>query len=113
MQVNKSFWRNAICACLPILFSLITPAALSQSYLSELPGGVVPNQAVACAVAKVYLSEVYGKANIESQLPLVATLQGKVWTVKGTFNRKHSVGGVAEIDIAREDGRVLRLIHTM
>ena len=44
---------------------LATAAAFAQSYLTELPEGIVPSQDVACAVAKVYLSEVYGKAQIE------------------------------------------------
>lgn len=61
----------------------------------------------------VYLTAVYDKAQIESELPLVVSLKDKVWTVKGSFSRKHSVGGVAEIDLAQQDGRVLRLTHSM
>lgn len=74
---------------------------------------MVPNEAVAREVAKVYLTAVYGQAQIESQLPLIVSLKDRVWTVNGSFNRKHSMGGVAEIELAQQDGRVLRLTHSM
>ena len=113
MQMSIFLLRHLLCASILVATSLLAINALAQTHSYTPPGGMVPNEAVARAVAKVYLTAVYGQAEIESQLPLIVSLKDKVWTIKGSFNKKHSVGGVAEIDLAQQDGRVLRLTHSM
>jgi hypothetical protein len=46
---------------------------------------VVPNQAVAIALAKDVLVPVTGKEMVNSQEPFTATLQDGIWIVSGTF----------------------------
>lgn len=113
MQMSASSWLVAARVC-PLFFAgLVAMTALAQTHSYTPSGGMIPNETVAHDVARVYLTAAYGKARIESQLPLVVGFKDKVWTVKGSFNRMHSVGGVAEIDLAQQDGRVLRLTHSM
>lgn len=113
MQIRTSFRRYATRASVLFVASVVMTTALAQPHSYPPPGGMIPNEIVAREVAKVYLVAVYGKAQIESEFPLVVSLKDKVWTVQGSFNRKHSAGGVAEIDLAQQDGRVLRLTHSM
>lgn len=113
MQMRTSLCRRGVCASVLAVVSLVTPSAMTQTHSYTPPGGMIPNEVVAREVAKVYLTAVYGKAQIKSQLPLLVSHKDKVWTVKGSFNRQHSVGGVAEIDLAQQDGKVLRLTHSM
>jgi hypothetical protein len=40
-----------------------------------------------------------------------ANLNGDVWTVTGKVLPPETIGGVAEADIAKRDGRILRVIH--
>lgn len=113
MPVNWSSWRFVANACMLLTVGSAIPGAYAQTHSYEPPDGVIPNETVALDIAKVYLTTVYGKAQIESELPLVASLKDKVWTVRGSFKKKYSVGGVAEIDLSQQDGRVLRLTHSM
>lgn len=103
----------AACAMTFAVLALQPANASSEAHSYAPPEGVIANEIVARAIAMIYLSEVYGKAQIQSQLPLLVSRKGDVWTIKGSFNIKHSVGGVAEIDLAQQDGRVLRLTHSM
>lgn len=78
------------------------------------PDGVIRDGLVAAKVAEIYLTSVYGKDQIEKQRPLVADLSGGIWTIRGTPPSKgRSFGGVAEIEIAKTDGRVLRMSHSL
>jgi len=74
------------------------------------PQGMVPDSATAIRIAEAVLTPIYGARNIDRQRPLVARVQGDVWSVVGSLPTG-AVGGVAEIEISRVDGRILRLIH--
>jgi len=95
------------------VLTLQSANASTEAHSYSPPDGVIANEVVAREIAMIYLSAVYGKAQIQSQLPLLVSRKGDVWTIKGSFNRRRSVGGVAEIDLAQQDGRVLRLTHSM
>ena len=74
------------------------------------PAGYVPDAATAIKIAVAVWEPIYGRKQIQGQKPFHATLRGGVWTVHGSLP-PNTVGGVAEADISKRDGRVLRVIH--
>jgi hypothetical protein len=80
------------------------------------PNGDVPDEATAVKIAEAVLTPIYGRKVVETERPFHATLKGEVWSVSGTLHcstgkSNDCLGGVAEIDIAKRDGRVLRVSH--
>ena len=74
------------------------------------PAGYVPDAATAIKIALAVWEPIYGRKQIRRQRPIVATLQNGVWLVRGSLPRG-AVGGVAEADISKRDGRISRVIH--
>ena len=72
--------------------------------------GYVPDEQTAIAIAVAVWTPIYGKDEIEGEKPYKAKLKNGVWTVTG-FLPADANGGVAEADIAKDDGRILRVIH--
>ena len=75
------------------------------------PSGFVPDSATAVRIAVAVWIPIYGGAQIRSEQPYVAKLSGDVWMVTGTLPRG-SFGGIAEARIAKNDGRILFVIHS-
>ncbi len=75
--------------------------------------GVIPDQSLATVVGRAYLEPIYGKAVIDRELPLRATLKGGVWTVVGSRpkNQRIFLGGLAEIKLCQSNGRALSITH--
>src|SRR5678815_57253 len=78
---------------------------------STPPNGFVPDAATAMRIAEAVWIPIYGETHIAAQKPFKATLKGDVWTVTGKDLPPQTLGGVAEADISRRDGRILRVIH--
>ena len=72
--------------------------------------GYVPNAETAIKIALAVWAPIYGADKIEKEKHFQATLSNGIWTVTGTLPTG-MVGGVAEIDIAKDDARILRVIH--
>jgi hypothetical protein len=72
--------------------------------------GFVPNAQTAIAIARAILVPIYGREQIEIEEPLSAKLEGEVWTVRGHLP-PHLLGGVAEVEISKHDGRILHVFH--
>ena len=75
------------------------------------PDGFVPTAEVAVRIAEAVLAPVYGEQLIALQRPLKATLKGETWFVVGTI-AENRMGGVAEVEIAKGDGRIIRMVHS-
>ena len=76
--------------------------------------GYVPDAATAIKIAEAILTPIYGKEVINREQPLVAQLNAGVWVVTGTLHcpaHQRCLGGVAVIEIAKDDGRILRVSH--
>ncbi len=73
--------------------------------------GYVPDEQTAIAIAVAVWKPIYGKQKIEKEKPYKAQLKNDVWTVTGSLPKGFDKGGVAEADIAKDDGRILRVIH--
>jgi hypothetical protein len=93
-------------------FFLIT-SALAQGYRPK--EGYVPDSATAVKIAEAVLIPVYGEKQIQSEQPFTAKLKKGVWSVQGTLHcpdgKANCFGGVAEIQISKDDGRILSMSH--
>ena len=76
----------------------------------EPKGGMVPNAETAVAIAVAVFKPIYGAEKIESQRPFNAELKGEVWHVYGSLPAGW-VGGTAEAELSRKDGRIIRVWH--
>ena len=81
---------------------------MRHSYMPK--DGYIANKIMAIKIADIVLVSIYGEESIKSQRPLSASLENGVWTVVGTINTKGH-GGVAEIDISKTTGQILRVTH--
>jgi len=73
--------------------------------------GVVKDALTAKRMALAILESFYGKEQIQSEEPInVSLIDNEYWFVCGTLPDGY-LGGVAEILISRENGRVLYLAH--
>lgn len=78
---------------------------------SYLPNsGFVPDSITAIRIAEAVLFPIYGADHVRSQRPFGAKLHEGVWTVWGYLPPNH-LGGVAEVQIAKGDARILKLTH--
>jgi hypothetical protein len=73
--------------------------------------GFVPDAATASRIAEAVWIPIYGEQAISSEKPFRVSLRGEVWTVTGKDLGPGKSGGVAEADISKRDGRILRVIH--
>jgi len=87
----------------------LTISQSTQSYIP--PNGFVPDAATATRIAEAVWIPIYGAEPIAKEKPFKATLKGDVWTVTGKDLPPGTVGGVAEAEISKRDGRILRVIH--
>jgi hypothetical protein len=87
---------------------LMSCGAMQHNYKPE--AGYVPDKDTAIRIAVAVWEPIYGKEQIAGEKPYVATLTENVWTVRGSLP-EGCVGGVAEIDIRKDDGCILRVTH--
>jgi hypothetical protein len=88
--------------------TLTMAAEPKQTYTPA--AGYVSDATTAIRIALTVWEPVYGKEHIASERPFHATLSRGVWHVRGSLPRG-AVGGVAEADVRRADGKVLRVTH--
>jgi len=73
--------------------------------------GYVPDAKTAIKIAVAVWEPIYGEKQIAGEKPYHAQLDTNgIWTVAGSLPEQTS-GGVAVIEIAKDDGRILRVSH--
>lgn len=85
-------------------------ARTSHSFIPK--GGFVPDKDAAIAIAYAVALPVYGKKQLDSELPLRAELKDGIWTVLGTLQCKSCDGGTLVLQIDKATGKILFLTHT-
>ena len=73
-------------------------------------GGYVADANTAKLVAEALWKAHYGKVQIDNQKPFQVLLVGRTWKVFGDLPKGY-VGGVAEIEIDKYTGKILRMSH--
>ena len=95
-----------------IALLLFIPAAYSQPPHNFKPAqGYVPDAATAIKIAVAVWEPIYGQEKISQQKPYRAVLVNGIWIVEGTLPKQYNLGGVAVAEIAKDDGRILRVSH--
>jgi hypothetical protein len=103
--------RSAVISTLLIVFSLgfeIGQSAQKPGFVP--PNGFVPDERTAVAIAEAILIPIYGKEQIDSEKPLTAKLKDGIWTVQGSLPKGWD-GGVAIIKLAKQDARIIHVMH--
>lgn len=93
---------------------LLSPLAYPQPITAhnvKPPQGYVPDEATAIKIAVAVWEPIYGQEKISQEQPYTAVLIKGVWKVEGTLPIQYNLGGVAVAEIAKDDGRVLRVSH--
>jgi len=86
----------------------VVPSTAQGSYKPK--AGYVPDAGTAVLIAEAILTPIYGADQIHNERPFRATLQGQIWFVRGSLPPGYD-GGVAEVEISKDDGRILRVMH--
>jgi hypothetical protein len=73
--------------------------------------GYVPDAKTAIRIAVAVWSPIYGEKKIQEEKPFKAKLNKGVWIVEGSLPSGWQHGGVAIAEIAKRDGRILRVSH--
>jgi hypothetical protein len=90
---------------------MMAGVAWSESGGYVPPKGFVPDAATASRIAEAVWIPIYGEENIAKEKPFRVSLRSGVWTVRGKDLPAGWKGGVAEADISKRDGRILRVLH--
>jgi len=101
----------------PIFLFTVLAASVVFLFAAEAPkhsvkprAGYVPDAKTAIKIAVAVWEPIYGEEQIAKQKPYQATLTNGVWNVTGSLPSL-SVGGVAVAEIAKDDGRILKVSH--
>jgi hypothetical protein len=85
--------------------------------------GPVSDAEKALAVARPVLISIYGKKQIQSEEPLVASLAEGIWSIEGSMHchpywwqkllriTPYCVGGTAELKLSAKTGAILKVTH--
>jgi hypothetical protein len=116
MQMNKKNILSIMAVCSSLLLAYIVMASNGDTNnLTYKPkDGYVPNAETAMRIAEAVWIPIYGAKLIEAEKPFQARLlKGDIWRVEGTFKgaKGRIAGGVALAEIAKDDGRIIRVIH--
>jgi hypothetical protein len=84
---------------------------ISQDFEYKPKNGFIPDEKTAIAVAEAVLSAVYGEEQIAQERPFSAKLTAGVWVVVGSSSSSSPNGGVAEIKISKQTGRIFGVTH--
>ena len=96
-----------------VLILLLTATALiiAESKHNYKPKeGYVPDEKTAIRIAVAVWIPIYGEKKIEGEKPYHAKLDKGIWTVEGSLP-EDTLGGTAIAEIAKDDGRILRVSH--
>jgi len=102
-----------------LILALVLGATFVSSSYSEdkkhtykPPGGYVPDEKTAIAIALAVWNPIYGEDQIKKEKPYKAELKDGVWYVRGSLPPSiNIVGGVAEAEISQDDARIIRVSH--
>jgi hypothetical protein len=117
MQMRK---KNILSKALMFgsLFTAFVICASDSVETYKPKDGYVPNAETAIRIAEAVWIPIYGEQLIESEKPFRARLlKGNTWLVQGSFKKSiedadgGAVGGVALAEIAKDDGRIIRVTH--
>ncbi|MGJ4901408.1 NTF2 fold immunity protein [Bradyrhizobium sp. HKCCYLS2058] len=92
---------------------MLNISSLSAQTTFFPPKEFVADADTAIAIARAVLIPIYGAEAIQREEPLTARRQGGTWIVEGTLcgGAPNCLGGVAELHLSAQDGRIIYVIH--
>ena len=112
LKLEGSMSKHTLIITITLL--LFAPWAYSQppaEHNYKPPQGYVPDAATAIKIAVAVWEPIYGQEQISQQKPYKAVLINGVWKVEATLPKQYTAGGVTVAEIAKDDGRILRVSH--
>jgi len=88
----------------------IVSAAEAQIHNYKPANGYISDEEIAIKIAVAVWQPIYGKEQIQSEKPYKAILRDGIWFVSGSLPEGW-VGGVAEAEINKESGCIIRISH--
>lgn len=110
MEINKKIINIFCLIFISLTFASVLYAAEAQKHNYKPASGYVPDEETAIKIAVAVWLPIYGKKQIETEKPYKAILKDGIWYVCGSLP-KGWVCGVAEAEIAKDDGRIIRVSH--
>jgi len=102
---------SVIISCGLVLIAAVALAAGVAKHSFTPKEGFVPDAKTAIKIAVAVWEPIYGEEKIAGEKPYQARLETNgIWIVEGSLP-KGWVGGVAVAEIAKSDGRILRVSH--
>ena len=101
--------RNAVA----LGFAVLTAAAFVKAQARpniQPKEGYVPNAETAVTIGVAVFHPIFGSASVNKDTPYTASLADGIWTVRGTLP-PGVTGGTAVAEIAKSDGRIIRVFH--
>ena len=92
-----------------MLGTILVTAVSCASHKPE--AGFVPDEKTAIAIAVAAWLPIYGEETIQNEKPFKAVLKDGIWHVEGTLPVQYTMGGVAEADISKANGKIVRISH--
>src|SRR6266478_2406301 len=93
------------------LAAAVAFAAETAKHNFKPKDGYVPDAKTAIRIAVAVWEPIYGEEQIAREKPYTARLStNSVWIVEGSLPKAY-VGGVAVAEIAKEDGKILKVSH--
>ncbi len=93
-----------------LVWATVVCAADFQKHNYKPLVGYVPDQETAIRIAVAVWIPIYGKDQIEEKKPYKAILENGIWYVRGSLPEGW-FGGVAEAEIHKESGCIIRISH--
>jgi hypothetical protein len=92
------------------------PLSKERVLQNKPASGYVPDATTAVRIAEAVLIRIYGAKQVSYKKPFQATLDRSVWTVSGTRDcgtneASICVGGVIEVQLSKNTGAILRVVH--
>jgi len=85
-------------------------AAETGAFSFKPKDGFVPTKEVAIKIAVAVWEPIYGVERIAAEKPYQAHLTNGVWIVEGSLPQG-AIGGVAEAQISKDDGKIVSVSH--
>ena len=103
--------RKVIISCGLVLIAAVALAAEVAKHSFTPKDGFVPDAKTAIKIAVAVWEPIYGETHIAGEKPYQARLDTNgIWIVEGSLPKGYA-GGVAVAEIAKADGRILRVSH--
>lgn len=79
--------------------------------ISVVENGVLNNETIAVEVAKIYISNIFGKACLQEEKPYqVVMINDSIWDISGSLP-KNALGGTFSIVLDKRTGGVISIMH--